>query len=183
MGARVRCAWLTSCTICASMVSLPTRSARMTRAPVPFTVAPITRAPLPFSTGMDSPVIMDSSTALAPSSTTPSTGIFSPGTHAEPVSRFHLIERDVALGSVCGDQSRHLRTQIEQRADCARGLAARAQFQNLTEKNERDDGSRGFEINVRAIAHASERRGKYSAGTTSRPRYRHRPRPCPSRSA
>ena len=30
----MRCAWLTICTICASMVSLPTRSARITRAPV-----------------------------------------------------------------------------------------------------------------------------------------------------
>src|ERR1035441_10746165 len=59
MGARVRCAWLTSRTICASIVSLPTRSARITSAPVPFTVAPITRAPLPFSTGIDSPVIID----------------------------------------------------------------------------------------------------------------------------
>jgi len=32
-----------------------------------------------FSTGMDSPVIMDSSTVLRPSRRTPSTGIFSPG--------------------------------------------------------------------------------------------------------
>jgi hypothetical protein len=46
---------------------------------VPFTVAPISRAPVVFSTGMDSPVTMDSSSALTPSSTTPSTGTFSPG--------------------------------------------------------------------------------------------------------
>jgi hypothetical protein len=79
IGARVRCAWLTICTICASMVSLPTRSARITRDPLPFMVAPITREAAVFSTGADSPVIMDSSTALSPSSTMPSTGIFSPG--------------------------------------------------------------------------------------------------------
>jgi hypothetical protein len=51
----------------------------MTRPPVPFTVPPVTRLPAIFSTGIGSPVTMDSSTALAPSSTTPSTGIFSPG--------------------------------------------------------------------------------------------------------
>jgi hypothetical protein len=44
-----------------------------------LTVAPMTRSPGFFSTGMGSPVIMDSSIALAPSSTTPSTGTFSPG--------------------------------------------------------------------------------------------------------
>ena len=42
-------------------------------------VPPITRSPAAFSTGIGSPVTIDSSTALAPSSTTPSTGTFSPG--------------------------------------------------------------------------------------------------------
>ncbi len=67
------------CTIWASRVSLPTRSARITKPPVPFTVPAVTRAPGVFSTGIDSPVTIDSSTALVPSITTPSTGIFSPG--------------------------------------------------------------------------------------------------------
>ncbi len=44
-----------------------------------LTVPPITRAPTPFSTGSDSPVSIDSSTALAPLSTSPSTGTRSPG--------------------------------------------------------------------------------------------------------
>ena len=44
--------------------------------PIDYTVtAPVTRAPGPFSTGIDSPVTIDSSTALVPSTTTPSTGI------------------------------------------------------------------------------------------------------------
>ena len=51
----------------------------MTSDPVPFTVAPITGSPARFSTGIGSPVTIDSSTALVPSSTTPSTGTFSPG--------------------------------------------------------------------------------------------------------
>ena len=79
MGARVRCASETIRTIWARSVSAPTRSARITKPPVPFTVPPVTRLPGAFATGMDSPVTIDSSTALRPSSTTPSTGTRSPG--------------------------------------------------------------------------------------------------------
>ena len=79
IGARVRCASPTMRTICASSVSAPTRSARITSVPVPLIVPPVTRAPGSFSTGMGSPVTIDSSTELRPSTTTPSTGIFSPG--------------------------------------------------------------------------------------------------------
>jgi hypothetical protein len=60
-------------------VSAPTRPARISNAPLPFTVAPVTLSPAAFATGMGSPVIMDSSTRLVPSSTSPSTGTFSPG--------------------------------------------------------------------------------------------------------
>ena len=66
-------------TIWARSVSAPTRSARMTNPPVPFTVPPVTWSPGTFSTGIGSPVTIDSSMALVPSSTTPSTGTFSPG--------------------------------------------------------------------------------------------------------
>ncbi len=79
MGARLRCASPTMRTICESRVSLPTRSAPMTNVPWPLTVPPVTRSPGAFPTGMDSPVTIDSSTALLPSSTRPSTGTFSPG--------------------------------------------------------------------------------------------------------
>ena len=79
IGARERCASATICTIWASMVSLPTRSARMTKLPDWLTVPPMTGSPGSFSTGMGSPVSIDSSTVLRPSSTTPSTGILSPG--------------------------------------------------------------------------------------------------------
>ena len=79
IGARERCASATICTIRASTVSLPTRSARMTKLPVVLTVAPVTLSPVDFSTGSGSPLIIDSSTLLCPSITTPSTGTFSPG--------------------------------------------------------------------------------------------------------
>ncbi len=60
-------------------MSAPTRSARITKPPVPFTVPPVTLAATSFSTGIGSPLTIDSSTELWPLSTTPSTGIFSPG--------------------------------------------------------------------------------------------------------
>ena len=47
--------------------------------PVVFTVAPMTASPIFLETGIGSPVSIDSSTAEAPSVTTPSTAIFSPG--------------------------------------------------------------------------------------------------------
>ena len=79
IGARLRCASATRPTMRASMVSLPTRSAFIVKPPLPFTVPPITLAPGCLAAGIGSPVIIDSSTALVPSSTVPSTGTFSPG--------------------------------------------------------------------------------------------------------
>ena len=61
IGARLRCACATMCTICASSVSRPTFSARMMKLPVPLSVPPITLAPGPFSTGIGSPVTIASS--------------------------------------------------------------------------------------------------------------------------
>ena len=79
MGARLRWACATICTICASTVSRPTLSARMTKPPDWFMVPPITLSPTLLVTGMDSPVTMDSSMALRPSRISPSTGTRSPG--------------------------------------------------------------------------------------------------------
>jgi len=79
MGTFEPCASSTSRITWERNVSLPTRVARIVRRPSWFTVAPMTSCPGLFSTGMDSPVAMDSSTALSPSITTPSVGIFSPG--------------------------------------------------------------------------------------------------------
>ena len=79
IGARDRCACITICTMLASTVAEPTFSARITSAPLVFIVAPISLSPTRLLTGIGSPVSMDSSTALPPSTTTPSTGTFSPG--------------------------------------------------------------------------------------------------------
>ena len=63
----------------ASSVSAPTLVAVNRKLPVVFTVAPYTGAAGSFSTGMLSPVSIDSSIHERPSSTSPSTGSFSPG--------------------------------------------------------------------------------------------------------
>ncbi len=79
IGARLRWASATICTIRDIMVSAPTFSARMTNEPVIFTEPAITRSPGSLVTGMDSPVSRDSSMETRPSRTSPSTGTFSPG--------------------------------------------------------------------------------------------------------
>ena len=63
----------------ASTVSSPTRSMRTTRGLSVLRAPPMTRAPGATGRGMRSPVSSDSSTALSPSSTTPSAGTVSPG--------------------------------------------------------------------------------------------------------
>ena len=61
-------------TICASSVSLPTRSARISETAGAVDRAADDLRSRSFSTGIGSPEIIDSSTALRPSTTTPSTG-------------------------------------------------------------------------------------------------------------
>ena len=65
--------------IFARTVSAPTRVARKVSVPVVLSVPPTTRSSARFETGRLSPVIMLSSTPEAPSVTTPSTAIVSPG--------------------------------------------------------------------------------------------------------
>ena len=79
IGALVAAAFATSSIICESVVSSPTLSALHLSIPSLFIVAALTLSPSVLSTGMLSPVRADSSTAPAPSVTTPSTGMLSPG--------------------------------------------------------------------------------------------------------
>ena len=74
MGGLVELASSTRRTICARVVSSPTRVATMVKYPLVETVAPVTALPGPFSTGTLSPVRADSSSVALPSSTRPSTG-------------------------------------------------------------------------------------------------------------
>ena len=79
IGSLEPCASSTRRMICASTVCPPTAVARRVKAPFWFTVPPTTGRPADFSTGTGSPVIIDSSTQLRPSTTSPSTGTRSPG--------------------------------------------------------------------------------------------------------
>ena len=74
------CASSTSLTICARAESCPTCVASMMSVPFWFMDPPITAELTVLFTGIDSPVISDSSTIESPSITRLSTGIFSPGT-------------------------------------------------------------------------------------------------------
>ena len=78
-GAFVACASRTSFAMRANVVSAPTRVARTTMRPFMFTVADVTESPTATSTGTLSPVTMLMSMLEAPSATTPSAAIFSPG--------------------------------------------------------------------------------------------------------
>ncbi len=99
-----------------SMVSAPTDTASITKAPVWFTVPPITRSPACFSTGKGSPVTIDSSIQLEPSATLPSTGTRSPGrssskspgrTSATGISRTCASRRKCAIAG-CRPTSRSM---------------------------------------------------------------------------
>ena len=140
-------------TICASSVSAPTRCASITNVPVPLTVPPVTWSPGAFSTGIGSPVTIDSSTLVAPSSTTPSTGMRSPGR-----TRSRSLTCTSSSGTSCSvpsgvDAPRSLRREAEQVADRGARAAARAQLEHLAEQHEHDDHRGRLEIHGDGAAH------------------------------
>ena len=79
IGAFVAAALETISMIWERLVSFPTLSALPVIKPERFKVPAESFAPSSLSTGMDSPVSADSSTAVLPERTMPSTGICSPG--------------------------------------------------------------------------------------------------------
>ena len=78
-GAFPLCARSTRRAICARVVSAPTRVARTTSRPFTLMVAPVTASPTATSRGTLSPVTNEVSTLDAPSATTPSVAMRSPG--------------------------------------------------------------------------------------------------------
>ena len=98
MGARLRCASLTIRTICASSVSAPTRSARITSAARAVDRRRRSRGrPRLSRPGIGSPVIIDSSTALRPSRTIAVDRHLLARAHAQAVADLDLVERHVLL--------------------------------------------------------------------------------------
>ena len=132
--------------IWASIVSLPTLVARMRNAPVWLIVAPITASPAVLVTGIGSPVTIDSSTAERPSTTSPSTGIFSPG-RTTTGRRRHVLDGDLDLGAVAHDP-RGAGLQADQLADRLAGPGLGAGLQQPAQQDQRDDHADRFEVDL-----------------------------------
>jgi len=79
MGGLLICAVLTMRMIRAKVVSSPSRVTRRTKAPDRFMVPPVTMSPICRATASGSPVSIDSSMVVRPSTISPSIGTFSPG--------------------------------------------------------------------------------------------------------
>ena len=159
-------------TICDSIVSRPTLSARITKPPDWLSVPAITLAPASLVTGIDSPVTSDSSSDERPSRITPSTGTFSPGRtrSLSPTARLSIC--DLLVGAVVVDAPRGLRREVEQRLDRAGGRLAGAQLQHLAEQHQHRDDGGGFEIDRDRAAMAAEGRREDLRARRSRPRCR-----------
>ena len=146
IGARLRCASPTIATICASSVSAPTRSARITKRAGAVDRAAVTRRrrrPSPPASVRPSPSTRQSRSCLqrrrrqpGPSRRAARAGDRRPG---------HRCERHVLFAAVM-TQPRRLRRQAEQRPDRGARPAPRAQLQHLTEQHEHDDHRRGVEV-------------------------------------
>ena len=84
----------------------PTAVARTLMRPTPLTAPPVTASPTPFGTGMLSPLTRDSSTSLAPSTTSPSTGTRPPGrTSTKSPSRTRSAGTTVSVPSSANTQA------------------------------------------------------------------------------
>ena len=80
------------------------------------------------------------------------------GAHAEAVAGLHVRERNVGFGSVGIDASRRFWRKIEQRMDCFARCRTGAQFENLPEKDKRNDDARRFIVHRHHAAVGSEAR-------------------------
>jgi hypothetical protein len=162
IGARERCASATIWTMRASIVSRPTFSARITRAAglVDRAADDLIARPC-FVTGIDSPVTIDSSSEERPSSTTPSTGTFSPGR----TRRLSPTDQRARAGTSprryrrrrCGARS----WAPDRAAPGSRPKSfAGAQFQHLAEQHQHGDDRRRLEIDRDRAIHPRKAAGK-----------------------
>ncbi len=147
MGALLPWASSTSRTICARAVSLPTRVASKRMAPILLSVAPITSSPGAFSTGSDSPVIIDSSTAVPPFDDHAVDRDLLARPDQDDIAPLHLIDRDVLLDALAHD-ARRLRLQAHQPPDGFAGAAVRSRLEELAQQDQGDDDRRRLEVEV-----------------------------------
>ena len=162
IGALEPCASSTSRTIWASAVSLPTLVARKLKEPVVLIVAPMTVSPARLSTGMRSPVSMRLVHRRGASSTTPSTGTFSPGrtTTRSPTSTWAT---GTSLSAAVADHAGRLGLQADQRLDRRAGLPLGARLEQPPEQDQRDDERGGVEVHRLAEPLVLKNSGKSTA--------------------
>ena len=141
------CASSTRRAIWASWVSAPTRVARTTSRPPALTVAPTTASPAPTSTGTDSPVSIEASTADAPSSTTPSVAIFSPGRTTNRSPTASCVDRDPHLDAVAQDGD-VLGAELQQRPQRGPGPPLGPGLEVAAGQDERGHAGGGLEVDV-----------------------------------
>ena len=67
------------------------------------------------------------------------------GSNAEVIAGLHVLERHIDL-TVGGDLPRHLRREVEERADGRARLAPRTELEHLAEQHERGDDRRRLEV-------------------------------------
>ena len=167
--------------ILASTVPAPTRVARKVRVPVVLSVPPMTRSSARLVTGRLSPVIMLSSTPEAPSTTTPSTAIVSPGRTRTMSPTRTSRDRHVDFGAVA-QHARGPRREADQPPDRVRGVRSGAGLEVPPEEDQRDDRGGGVEVERQAVlAHPDaggleERRERGSRRPSRRRRRSCRPR-------
>ena len=146
-------------------------------------VPPMTLAPTSLVTGIDSPVTIDSSTALRPSTTAPSTGTFSPGRtrrRSPTCTVSSWTSSSVPSGMI-------RRAVLGARSSSARMAPlvrlAGAQLEHLPEQDQHRDDRGRLEVDGDRAVMAAEGGREDVRARASRPCCRPTPRPCPWRSA
>ena len=126
----------------------------------------MTFAPASLVTGIDSPVTIDSSSDERPSTSDAVDRDLLAGPHPQPVADRDGVERDFLVAAVGFDAARGLRREIEQRADGAGGLLARAQLQHLAEQHQHGDDGGRLEIDRDRAVVAAEGSAGTAAGAS-----------------
>jgi len=131
----VRCASATICTdLREAVFSAPTRSAFMRKLPVPLSVPPVT---------LFAGVLLGRNRfagderlihAGMPFEHHAVHGHLFAGPHAEPVARLHPVERNVLVAAALANAAGRLRSELQQRANGAARVFARAKLQHFAEE-------------------------------------------------
>ena len=157
IGARVRWASPTIRTIWASIVSAPTRSARITRPPGAVDGAadePVRRAFLDGDRLAGDHRFVDEARALDDHAV--DRDLLS-RPDPEPVADVDLVEGDVLLAAVVLQSPRDLRREAQQGLDRARRLVPGAELEHLPQEHQRRDHRRRLEVDRDRAVVAAER--------------------------